>query len=143
SDSFDGSRMSKRVLILGEASEITELFRCADWSSEFPDHPAQYVRNLQEALPPLTSRSVDCVVLADRELNSETAQTLEWVQSVDADVPVIAVSRRASVADAVRISKAGACNCFGPGDPFSLFRSAVETASEERRVRRRDELRGQ
>jgi len=133
--------MSKKVLILGEASEITELFRCADWSCEFPDLPAHHVPTANDALPLLTGRSADCVILAAHQLSPETTDTLEWVQSVDADIPVVVVSRHASPAEAVRLVRCGAWNCFGPGDPHSLFRSSVENAVEERRMRRRDESR--
>jgi DNA-binding NtrC family response regulator len=133
--------MSKTVLILGEAGEINDLFHCADWSSEFPDLPAHYVPAPNDALPLLAGRSADCVILATREVTPETSDILEWVQSIDADVPVLVVSRGASPAEAVRLVRSGAWNCFGPGDPHHLFRSAVENAVEERRMRRRDETR--
>ena len=81
------------------------------------------------------------MVLAPSGPNSEPQDILACVQSLDADLPVVAVSRHASASEAVRLVRAGAWNCFGPGDSFALFRDSLEGAVEERRLRRKDKTR--
>src|SRR5579872_5256774 len=107
--------MSKRILIVGDAGEIAELFGCSSWTAEFSDLPAHYFSVLAEAIPVLNGKSSDCLVLAVPELSVEATDTLECVQAIDADLPVVVVSRRASPAEAVRLVRSGAFNCFGPG----------------------------
>lgn len=50
---------------------------------------------------------------------------------------MIVASSRLTATETVRIARAGAWNCFGPGDTIDSFRDALESAAEERRKRRR------
>jgi DNA-binding NtrC family response regulator len=135
--------MAKKVVILGDVNEIVKLFQCGEWTEEFKEFPAHHCDSLQETLPRLAAKQADCLVLVSSETFPEagvdSSDILECVQGIDPGLPVIFISGRASAAEAVRLVRAGAWNCFGQGDSFALFRDSLESALEQRRKLRRDE----
>ncbi|HWE48647.1 MAG TPA: sigma-54 dependent transcriptional regulator [Bryobacteraceae bacterium] len=131
--------MYSKVLFIGPL-EANQVFVDPKWLDKFGDSPLCHRATLTEALPQLSSGTVDCVVLVGIETVGELFSLLEQIQSLDRAVPVIAVSAALSAAEAVRLIKAGASNCFGPGDIAERLRDAVESAAgERRRLRRREQ----
>ncbi len=125
--------MAYNALVLGEIND--QLTECAEWSQALGQISARRCSSTEEALQILNREHADCVLLLD----SEGTDLTESIQSMNAVVPVIVASSRLSAAEAVRLARAGAWNCFGPGDSLDRFRDSLESAAEERRRRRRND----
>jgi DNA-binding NtrC family response regulator len=129
--------MSYNALVLGEISD--RLLGCGDWSGLLGQISTRRCRSVEEALQFLNTEYFDCVLLIDSEATAESTDLIESLQSLSTVVPVIVISSRLSAAHAVRLSRAGAWNCFGPGDTLDSFRDSLDSAAEKTRRRRRNE----
>ena len=123
--------MPQKALVLGEISE--QIFGCGDWSGALEQASLRHCSSVEEALAALKAEQIGCVLLADLGPAAELSGLTESIKNIDAAVPVIVISPRISAAEAVRLVRAGAWNCFGPGDSIDSFRESVESAIEERR----------
>jgi DNA-binding NtrC family response regulator len=89
----------------------------------------------QEGLHLLESCRFDAV-LACFPLEEWTAEELlEEIQRIDARIPVIIVDARATLADAVRLTRLGAWHYFGGGESPAQVAAAAQRAAEFRRDR--------
>jgi len=128
--------MAYNALVLGEISD--RLLGCGEWSEALGQISTRRSRSAGEALQLLNTEHFDCLLLIDSGAE-ESINLIESLQSLNTVLPVIVISARLSAAQAVRLSRAGAWNCFGPGDTLESFRDSLDSAAEERRRRRRTE----
>jgi DNA-binding NtrC family response regulator len=133
--------MFSKTLFVGPLEAINQVFDDPNWLNTFGNCPLCHYESLAESLSQLNGGTADCVVLVGLKTAGELCNLLEQIQGLDQAVPVIAVSAALSAAEAVRLIKAGAWNCFGPGDIAERLRDAVEDAVDDRRRRRRLEKR--
>jgi DNA-binding NtrC family response regulator len=133
--------MLSKALVLGELSEINELFTTHALPEAFGQEPFRRCAALEEAIPVLEEKSADCVILAGSHTVLDTTEILEHIHQIDPSIPVIVAATAMSAAEGVRLTRAGAWNCFGPGDSPDRMIEAIESAVEERRRRRKHENR--
>jgi DNA-binding NtrC family response regulator len=130
--------MPYKTVVLGNINDINQVFKCQKWTEELGQISVRHCSVVDEALGVLSIGDTDCVLLADFESAETEGATLESIRDANPEIPVILISSRISAAEAVRLVRAGAWNCFGPGDSIEGLRDALESAAEDRRRRRRD-----
>jgi DNA-binding NtrC family response regulator len=130
--------MLSKALILGELTEISNLFAAQALPEALGQTPYRHCVTIEEAIPILMEKTADCVILAGV---ADAGEVLEQIRQIDGTIHVIVASTTMSAAQGVRLTRAGAWNCFGPGDSADRMIDAIESANEERRRRRRDENR--
>ena len=133
--------MIYKTVVLGDVSDTSQVFGCPDWSGELGQISMRHCSAVEEAIGVLSSGAIDCVLLAGSESADAQAAILEIIRDANTEIPVIVISSRLSAAEAVRLVRGGAWNCFGPGDSIERFRDSVASAAEERRRRHKQESR--
>jgi len=131
--------MLSKALVLGELTEISKLFAAEALPEALGQTPFRHSATLEDATPVLMEKAADCVILAGFDSALDAAEILQQIRQIDAGIPVIVVSRGISAAEGVRLTRAGAWNCFGPGDSAERMIEAIESAIEDRRRRRKRE----
>ncbi|HWE53168.1 MAG TPA: sigma-54 dependent transcriptional regulator [Bryobacteraceae bacterium] len=132
--------MKFNALVLGEIND--RMLGSNEWSQALGQISSRRCASVDEAIGLLSAEHFDCVLLVDSGATGQTSDLIETIQSLNTKVPVIVASARLSAAEAVRLSRTGAWNCFGPGDTLDNFRDSLDYAAEETRRRRRNENTG-
>jgi DNA-binding NtrC family response regulator len=129
--------MLSTALILGELNEIGRLFEVQALPEALGITPYRRFDTFEEAVPVLTQKTADCVILAGFQTTADAGEIIEQIHHIDARIPVIVTSATMSAAEGVRLTRAGAWNCFGPGDSADRMIEAIESAKVERHRRRK------
>lgn len=123
--------MRPKTLVLGEIS--ARVFSPGQWSRALAQTSLRHCSSVDEALVTLNAEEIACLLLADIGEPAELRGLVETIQRTNAAVPVIVVSSRISLAEAVRLVRAGVWNCFGSGDNPDDFRESVESVLDRGR----------
>jgi DNA-binding NtrC family response regulator len=109
----------------------------SEWSEALADFSVVPVGGLLEAQRTLALESVDCALLTGTVPGIDAADVLEVLHLADPLLPTVVWHPEMRAAEAVRLIRAGAYHCMGPGDTAEVLHEALVTAAEEKRSRLR------
>jgi DNA-binding NtrC family response regulator len=125
--------MTDKTLILGDAEDISRVFGSQQWPEELGKISIRYCSGIEDTVMALNAGEAGAVLLAGYESAEEQSCLIESIQATGAAAPVVIISSRLSAAAAVRLVRAGAWNCFGPGDSLDQLWDSLQNAAEHRR----------
>src|SRR5581483_9690577 len=125
-------RLPKLLLLCSDSAQVDSPFREA-----LSDFDVRSATSIAELLTEIARDKPECVLVAGESPDFCQADVIEFVQSRDPGLPVVFWDSDMSAADAVRLTRAGACYCVGHRDSPDRVKENLLSAIEERRFRQR------
>ena len=107
------------------------------WQETLSEFAVIPVTEAVDAQVALAGEDMDCVLVHGPLAEDDRIRTLEALHEIDAGIPVVFYDSEMSVAEAVRLHRAGAYHCLGVRDGLNALRDSLERAVEDRRCQGR------
>jgi DNA-binding NtrC family response regulator len=127
------------TLTLLQLTEGTDVLH-SDWGVLQPEFNSIQATNLHEAVRALQSERPDMILVTGDIPGCDRLDVLEALHGVEPLVPVCFFSATMSAAEAVRLVRNGAYNCFCPRDNAETLQQCLKQAATDRRQKEKRTL---